>query len=187
MRSLPLHVALVALVAVFAWPAQADAASRISVVDLVKVMREHRSAAEIEKAFVDARKQADANLKSAQAQLEALKKNLEQMNEDDPERPMRAKQYQQQLANMKFNYEWAQKSAVRDYARGLERLYKAVRTVIAKYARENGIEIVLVKTDPSQPMLPIDHQDFALKSRLRVVLYADARTDITNAILALVK
>jgi len=184
MRSLPL---LVALVAVFAWPAHADAASRTSVVDLVKVMREHRDAAQIESRFVEARKQADANLKSAQAQLESLKKNLEKLGEYDPERAMRAKQYQQQLANMKFNYEWAQKSAVRDYARGLEKLYKAVRTVIAKYAGANGIEIVLVKTDPSQPMLPIDNQDFALKSRLRVVLYADPRADITDAILALVK
>ncbi len=184
MRPLSLFIAVAAL---FAWATPAEAASKVSVVDLVKVMREHKESARIEKAFRDARTQADDNLKADQKQLEGMKKELEKLGLTDPDRMLKEKRYQQQLANAKFNYEWARQAAVRKYATMLESLYKGVRSVIADYARTNGIDVVLVKTDPQQPMNPVDHQDVYLKTRLRVVIYADAKTDITDAILALVK
>ena len=79
------------------------------------------------------------------------------------------------------------KAGMRDYTLGLERIYGAVRGEVRRYAEEQGIDLVLYRTDPIQPLNAGDASDFALKSRLRTVIYASNSVDITAAIIARIK
>ena len=112
---------------------------------------------------------------------------LEAMNAEDSNREVKERQYELQLATAKFNYEWDMKQGVTAYSRGLEGVYGAVRGQIAAYARQNNIDIVLIRTDPKQRLNAVDPKDFALKTRLRVVVYAEGRYDITDAIVKIIK
>jgi Skp family chaperone for outer membrane proteins len=182
-----LSTLLVPLILLVAWAAPAEANTKVAVIDMAKVIREHPRHGVVEDQFRKARQDAEDNAKEARSQLDELKKKLDAMLENDPERTLREKQYQMQAATMKFNYEWSMKVAVREYARGLETLYKAVRSEVTAYAREQGIDIVLHQTDPTLPMDPANPDDYELKRLLRPVVYADAKVDITDKIIERVK
>jgi hypothetical protein len=44
-----------------------------------------------------------------------------------------------------------------------------------------------MRTDQKKSINAVDPKDFALKTRLRVVLFAEGRTDITDAIIQRIK
>jgi Skp family chaperone for outer membrane proteins len=106
------------------------------------------------------------------------------MLENDPDRPLKEKQYLLQLNAMKFNRQWAVQEAEREYVRALERLHSAMKALVAAYAKENGIEVVMLSTESDGPMHAETRQDFDLRSRLRGVVYAAPTVDITDAIIA---
>ncbi len=184
MRLLTLIVPLILLV-VMATPA--EAASKVAVVDMAKIIREHPRHNVVEDAFRKASQAAEDAAKAGRTELEALKKKIDAMLDNEPGRPLREKQYQEKLNRVKFNFEWARQVAVREYARGLESLYRAVRSQVMAYAKEQGIDLVLHETDPSLPMKPQNPDDYELKRLLRPVIYADARINITDQVLARVK
>lgn len=184
MRWIP---ALVVLTSLLAWAAPAEAASKVAVVDLVACMESHPEAKKIEERFRQARQKAQESLQLQDQRLKDLKRKLDELHELDPDRPLKERQYELQMNSAKFNYEWDQRLAIATYVRGLEGLYRAVRGEVARYARDNGIEVVLMKTDPKQALNAVDPKDFALKTRLRVVVHAEPTADITDAITAILK
>ena len=64
---------------------------------------------------------------------------------------------------------------------------KAVHAIVATVAREGGHEVVLLKTDPNQKLNSTNREDFALKTRLRVVVFSDTSCDITQAVIDKIK
>lgn len=184
MRLTTLLLPLITLALLVAWAPPAEAATKIAVVDMAKVIRDHRGHKRIEDKFRKARKDAEDDAKAAQDVVDGLKKKIEAMLENDPERVLAEKQYQIQVNSMKFDYEWKIKVAVREYARGLESLYRSVRSVVSAYAREQGIDLVLHQTDPTVKMNPTNPDDYELKRLLRPVIYADSKIDITAQIMA---
>lgn len=184
MRWIP---ALVVVTSLLAWAAPAEAASKVAVVDLVTCMESHPATKKIEERLREAQRKAKDALALQDQRLKDLKRKLDELTELDPDRPMKERQYELQMNSAKFNYEWDLKIAYAEYVRGLEGLYNAVRGEIARYARDNGIEIVLLRTDPKQPLNASDPKDFALKTRLRVVVHAEPTADITDAIVAILK
>jgi Skp family chaperone for outer membrane proteins len=175
------------VLASLAFAAPADAANTTAVVDIVRCMEAHKETKNVEEAFRVARQQAEENAALTEKRLQDLKRQLEALNAQDPNRAVKQRQLELQLATAKFNYEWDMKQAVEDYVRGLESIYGAVRGQIQAYARENGIDLVLIRTDPNQRINATDPKEFALKTRLRVVLYAEGRYDITDAIVKIVQ
>ena len=182
-----LSIMLVPLILLVAWAAPAEANTKVAVVDMAKVIRESPRHSVVEDQFRKARQDAEDNAKEARGQLDENKKKLDKMLENEPDRIRLEKQYQMQASLMKFNYEWAMKVAVREYARGLEGLYRAARSEVAAYAREQGIDLVLHQTDPTLPMDPSNPDDYELKRLLRPVVYADAKYDITDKIVERIK
>jgi Skp family chaperone for outer membrane proteins len=181
----PLFAALVAtFLAASLGATPAHAAGKTAVVDMVKVMKETPQTKVLEQNFKNAQEEANKNLDLVDKDIQKLKRELEQLNEQHPDRLKREKIYQQQVANAQFNYEWAMKAAMREYTLGLERIYGAVRGEIGRFAEEQGIDLVLYQTPAIQPLNAGDASDFALKSRLRTVIYASASIDITDAIIA---
>jgi len=178
---------LTALVATAVLAVPAHAAGKVAVVDIVKAMQAHPRTKKVEETFRAARQLAEKTLANEQAAAKDMKAELDQMQAKQPDRPYKEKAYELKLNTLRFNYEWAMKSAVREYVQGLERIYAAARGEVGRYAREQGIQIVLQHTDPSQPINAVDPKDFALKTRLRVVLYADIQVDITDAVVARLK
>lgn len=166
---------------------KAEAASKIAVVDLVQAIQKHPSTKKIEDKWRKAQQDAKAADERDMARIKEFKTKLDLMLEDDPKRLGKEKQLVQLENNRKFNYEWANLVAVRDYTRELEKIYAGVRAVVSKIAREKGYDLVLIKTEPNQKLNSSDPQDFAVKSRLRVVLYSDPASDITEAVIAQLK
>ena len=179
--------ALIALVATLAFAVPAQAASKVAVVDIVKAMQAHPRTKIVEEKFRAARQAAEKTLGVEEQAAKKLQAELDQMLAKHPDRPYKEKAYELKLNTLRFNYEWSMKSAVRDYVQGLERVYAAARGEIGRYAREQGIQIVMQRTESSQPINAVDPKDFALKTRLRVVLYAEKQVDITDAIVARLK
>ena len=173
-------LAVFALALVAAAPAYA--AGKTVVVDMVKVMTDTPQTKKLEEQFKRAQEDATRILEEEDKEIQKLKRELETMNEAAPDRWRKEKTYQQRVANAQFNYEWSMKMAMRNYTLGLERVYGAVRGEIRRYAEEQGIDLVLYRTDPIQPLNAGDANDFALKSRLRTVVYASDAIDITAAI-----
>ena len=184
----PVLAALVAvLVTTVVGAAPAEAAGKTVVIDMVKVMKDTPQTKKLEDQFKVAQDNANTILEEEDKEIQKLKRELEQMNAQAPDRMRKEKVYQQRVANAQFNYEWAMKAAMRDYTLGLERIYGAVRGEVRRYAEEQGIDLVLYRTDPIQPLNAGDANDFALKTRLRTVVYAAGSIDITDAIIARIK
>ena len=184
MRWIPALVIATSLLAV---AAPAEAASKVAVVDLVRCMESHPETEKIETRFREAQQKAKDALSLQDERLRTLKRELDEMHAQNPGRALKERQYELQMNSAKFNYEWDLRVAVAEYVRGLESLYKAVRGQIGLYAKANGIEVVLLKTDPKHSLNATDPKDFALKTRLRVVVHAEATADITDAIVAILK
>jgi len=181
---LPWKPALAVLAATLLFAVPAQAAGKTAVVDIVKVMTAHPRTKVVEDKFRTAQENATKNLDLETADIQKLKMELEQMPAASPDRLRKEKSYQQRVGNARFNYEWSMKVGVRDYVLGLERIYSAVRGEIGRYAEEKGIDLVLQRTPDFQPLNSGDPKDFALKTRLRAVLYAAPSTDITEGVIA---
>jgi Skp family chaperone for outer membrane proteins len=156
-------------------------------VDIVKAMQAHPRTKVVEDKFELAQKNAEDNISLQDKDIQALKRELEAMPAEAPERIEKEKHYQRLVNNAKFNYEWDMRLAVREYVLGLERIYGAVRGEVARYAKEQGFDLVLQHTPAITPLNSGDPKDFALKTRLRTVLYAATETDITEAIVKRLK
>ena len=179
---LPWKPVLAAFLVSLVWVAPAEAAGKTAVVDMVKIMQNHPRAKVLEGNFKVAQTDARTALEAEDKDIQKLKRELEASNAQQPDRMSKEKRYQQRVANAQFNFEWAMKAAMRAYTLGLERMYGAVRGEIGRYAEEQGIELVLYRTPPIQPLNAGDANDFALKTRLRTVVYAASSIDITDAI-----
>ena len=126
---------------------------------------------------------ADNAAKAEQKAIEELARELEGPGAQNPDNIMQQKRLLQMQGSMKFNYEWNMRVAMRDYTQALERIYAAVRGEIGRYAEEKGIDIVLHRTAPLTPLNSADAKDFALKTRLRTVVYAKSTNDITEDVI----
>lgn len=180
---LPWKPALVALAVALLWCAPAEAAGKTAVVDIVKAMQAHPRTKVVEDKFEQAQKNAENELNLQDKDIQELKRELEAMPAEAPERIEKEKLYQRRVSNAKFNYEWDMRLAVREYVLGLERIYGAVRGEVGRYAKEQGLDIVLQYTPAITPLNAGDPKDFALKTRLRGVLFAANEVDITAAII----
>ena len=184
MRSLPI---LAVLFSCFAFAAPVEAATTVAVVDIVRCMEAHAETKNVEDAFRKAQQQAQENAKLNDTRLKELARKLETMTAEDPNRALKQRQYELQLATAEFNAKWDMRQAVQAYTSGLESIYRAVCGQIQAHARQNNIDVVLVRVDTKQRINATDPRDFALKTRLRAVVYAEGRTDITDAIVKILQ
>jgi Skp family chaperone for outer membrane proteins len=181
MRLTSLFVAVITLVALA--PA-AEAAPKVAIVDMGQCMQAHAETKKLEEQFAAKQKQAEKNYKEAQKRLEELRLQLEAMNKEDPRRALKARQLELQAATAKFNYEWDGRDAQQEFVRGLTSIYNAIVAQVKDYARQNGIEIVLSRTGKER-IEAADLQDFGLQTRMHIVLFAEDKNDITDAIKAI--
>ena len=175
---------LICIATGLAMAAPAEANSKVAVVDLVQAIQDHPSTKKIEDKLRKAQQEAKAADEKDAARIKQLKEELDKIEEGNPGRIEKEKRLLQMQNNRKFNAEWAGVAAMREYVRALEQIYAAVRVTVSQIAREKGYDLVLLKTDPNQKLNSSGPEDFALKSRLRVVVYADASCDITQAVIA---
>jgi Skp family chaperone for outer membrane proteins len=174
-----------ALMASFAVTRPALAGPDVAVVDMTRLMNEHPESRELDKRLKRAQEDAQAQATEQEERLRALSLEIQRLPAEDPERLAKQKQYEMQRMTAEFGFKWAQQQALRAYATSLEGLYASVVTQVDRYARENGIKVVLQRRmDEPKATSP---DDFFLRQRLRVVVWHDAATDITDEVLALLK
>jgi Skp family chaperone for outer membrane proteins len=184
MRRLALWAVAPLLLLLVAGGAPAVAAGpSVAVVDMVRLLKAHPRFKEVDGKFEQRQKQAEDFAKSENTRLEQLKGEISLMNAADPNRRQKEKELASSLVALKFEIEWRQQEAQREYVRGLEVLYAEVQALVARHAREQGIPLVLLKQDTE--MKAGDLNDWGLKVQLRTVVHADASLDITDAVLRL--
>lgn len=161
------------------------AGPEVAVVDVTRLLNEHPESQELDKRLRRAQEDAQANADEQRKLIEQAKQEVTKLQEADPERIVKERNVAVMQMNAEFSYKWAQQQALREYAASLETLYASVVTQVSRYARENGIKIVLQRrADEPKATNP---DDFFLRQRLRVVVFADAATDITEPVLARLK
>ncbi|MCA9314779.1 MAG: OmpH family outer membrane protein [Planctomycetes bacterium] len=174
-----------ALVATLVGGRVAWAGPEVAVVDVTRLLNEHPESKELDKRLRRAQEDAQANADQQRERMEALKQEIQKLQAEDPERVIKERNLGVMQMNAEFSYKWAQQQALREYAASLETLYASVVTQVSRYARENGIKVVLQRrADEPKATTP---DDFFLRQRLRVVVFADASTDITEPVLARIK
>ncbi len=168
----------------------ADAApqgKKIVTINLVRAIAEHPRTKVVEDNMRKAKAAAEAAQKREFESFNKLKAELDAMGPTEPKREFTEKKLLQLRNNMKFNAEWAEVVATRTYVRDLEQIYKAVHGIVGQVARDGGHEIVLLRTDPNEKLNSTNGDDLALKTRLRVVVFADDSCDITQAVIDKIK
>ena len=180
-----------ALVATLVGGRVAWAGPEVAVVDVTRLLNEHPESKELDKRLRRAQEDAQANADQQRERMEALKQEIQKLQAEDPERVIKERNLgvmqmnAEQRMTAEFSFKWAQQQALREYAASLETLYASVVTQVSRYARENGIKVVLQRrADEPKATTP---DDFFLRQRLRVVVFADASTDITEPVLARIK
>jgi Skp family chaperone for outer membrane proteins len=153
----------------------------VAVVDVMKLLDGHPRKKELSDRYDQRQQQARDWAKKENADLEALNGQIALMNANDPNRRQREKELAGRLVTVKFEIDWRGKEAEREYMRGLDGLYAEVNAAVAKYARDNGIAVVVTKRDPTD-MRVADVNDWGLKVQLRSVVYHDGALDITDRI-----
>lgn len=174
-----------ALVASIAVARPALAGPDVAVVDMTRLMNEHPESRELDKRLKRAQEDAQANAEASEERLRARALEIQKLQAEDPERVVQQKAYESERMQAEFSFKWAQQQALRAYAASLESLYASVVTQVDRYARENGIKVVLQRRmDEPKATSP---DDFFLRQRLRVVVWHDPANDITDEVLALLK
>ena len=177
--------ALLGLMATVATARPALAGPDVAVVDITRLMNEHPEAKELDKQLKRAQDAAQADASATEERLRTMRVEIEKLQAEDPSRVAMQKTYEMQRMTAEFSFKWAQQQAMREYAASLEGLYASVVTQVDRYARENGIKIVLQRRmDEPKATAP---DDFFLRQRLRVVVWHAAEVDITDEVLERLK
>lgn len=186
---LRLTTTLIALVLCVALsPATAFAAdTTVATVDMSTLIQKHPDAQTLETKFKQAQATAKANWDRAQEDMRKLAGEIEGLGRNDPARRRKQRQFEQQRLNNEFALKWAERQAVSDYVRALERIYQDVQIHVNTYARNNGIKLVLRRDTDDKKLEAAGLDDFGLKARLRVVVYSHPELDITEKVAAAIR
>ena len=178
-------LALVVALCVLPTSAEAADALKIAVVDMATLIQHHPDADALDDRFQEAKRTAQGNWDRMQEDLKALLGKIEKMNKNDPDRRREMRKYEQRKVNAEFSRRWAEREAVTEYIRSLERIYKDVIVKVNKYARTNDIDLVLQRETDQSKIESASLDDFFVKLRLRTVLYNAPELDITQAVKAM--
>ncbi|MHC5012525.1 MAG: OmpH/Skp family outer membrane protein, partial [Planctomycetota bacterium] len=166
------------------WATPAVAAPEgVGVVDMVDLISTHPRVKEIERKFEEAQASAQAYADAENEALRKLKAEIELMQQNNPLRIAKEKQFLAQTAMLKFEIEWRRDAALRDYMKGLESLYAEIKRLVQRYARDNNLSLVLQR--PHDELEAADFNDFFAKVQLRSVLFYVPTMDITPQIKAM--
>ena len=175
---------LVALLAVLGLATPAVAApDGTAVVNMVDLITKHPRANELQRKLEGRQQEAEAYAEDENKALRQLGQEIELIQRNNPMRRAKEKDFLTRSSLLKLEIEWRKEEALREYMLGLERLYAEIQALVTRYARENGIRLVLLKSAPE--LKAADFNDYAAKVRLRGVVFSEPSLDITDQIRAL--
>lgn len=154
---------------------------RVAVVNLKVVFDNYRRTKQLEDEINVAYRAKIAELKKLAEAAEGLKKQIQNM-EPSKGRARKQRQLFLKQRELEFNQKWAELQFQEQINNMLIKLYKEILVAVDKYARANGIDLVL-KID--RRTLGAKTQDqLKLQMHGRGVLFFADRLDITKAIIA---
>lgn len=167
-------------------PTTAEAAeTKIAVVDMATLIQNHPDAKALDDRFQSAKSTAQGNWDRTQQDLQTILGKINKMTRNDPERRREMRKYEQRKVNAEFSRRWAEREAVNEYVRALERIYMDVKSKVNKYARDHSINLVLQRETDVDEVKAASLDDFFVKLRLRTVLYHTPELDITKQVQAM--
>lgn len=184
MRRIVLALAATALLAA---PRASEAAPEplpIAVVDILRCVNAHpglkKAKADIDTREATAVAERDRGLED----MKAIAKDLEiDQAKDSPGYTDKVKLFERRKAQVDFEWKWSIRVAQEEYVRTLVGVYEQVKGLVAKYARDNHLLLVLQMTD--EKLRAKDQSDFTANVVVRGVPYFDVTLDITPKILQL--
>lgn len=155
------------------------AETKVAVVDMATLIQNHPDAKALDTRFQKAKEDAQANWDNQQTLLGEMIGKIKKMTRNDPALRREQRKYEQQKMAAEFSRRWAEREAVNEYVRSLERIYADVKVKVNQYARDNNIQLVLQRETNVDKVEAASLDDFFVKLRLRTVLFHAAELDIT--------
>jgi len=182
MRPLTILAALLAA-ALATGPAAAAPLEGVAVVNMVDLITEHPRASQLQRKLEQRQKEAEAYADAENKALRDLSGEIDLLARNSPMRRAKEKDFLTRSALLKLEIEWRKDEALREYMLGLEALYTEIQTLVSRYAREHGYQLVLLQSTPE--LKASDFNDYAAKVRLRGVVFSEPQLDITDQIKAM--
>jgi Skp family chaperone for outer membrane proteins len=186
MKPLTILAALLAAAVTAAVGLAAPAAAApegVAVVDMVQLITKHPRASELQRKLETRQQEAEAYADSENKSLRALAAEIDLIGRNNPMRRAKEKEFLTRSQMLKLEIEWRKDEALREYMLGLERLYTTIQGLVSDYARNHGIQLVLLSSKPE--LQAADFNDYAAKVRLRGVVFSEPTLDITDQIRAM--
>lgn len=182
MRRLLAGLAVIALLAA-PRPSEAAEPTPIAVVDMLKCVKTHPAFRKAQADFEAKAKAADADREQNIKDLEAMAKDLSlDTAKDSPQYLDKMRAYEVKKNTSEFAWKWSAKLAQEEYVRTLISIYDQVKGIVAKYARDNKIMLVLQMTE--ERLQAKDPTEFTANVVVRSVPYFDPSLDITTKVIA---
>ena len=157
------------------------AAGRVAVVNIVKVFNEFQQTKELNTQFEQRRQEVQLEVDSRDREIELKARELEAFHPDSTDYNQRRRELLR-LQIDRDNYMRLAEIDVRDqFKTWTERTYEMVCTAAAKVAERHGFDLVLTSEDLNTEVP--DANALKQQIRLRHVIYADDRADITAEVL----
>jgi Skp family chaperone for outer membrane proteins len=164
-------------------PSEAAEPIPVAVVDMLKCVKSHPAFKKAQADFETKAKAADADREQNIKDLEAMAKDLALfVAKDSPEYLDKMRAYEVRKNTSEFAWKWSAKLAQEEYVRTLIGIYDQVKGLVAKYARDNRIMLVLQMTE--ERLQAKDPTEFTANVVVRSVPYFDASMDISNKVIA---
>lgn len=154
---------------------------RVAVIDVVKAFNEYQRQKDLEAELQELKQKLQAEQEQRRGRIEAMQATLDAMDQDDPTYAEKMRELLAEQIELKNWVDLAQADMQREIGVWTARVYQEIIGAAEKVAAARGYDVVLSR-EPFKPA-GIDPEAIRQQIRLRHVVYAVDRVDITDAVL----
>jgi len=165
----------------------AQDAPKIAVARAGRIANEMQEMKDFRQRMENEQKALQAQLRERQEKVRALKDARDQLKPDAPQFQDRNKEFLQEALNVNVWQQLMQAELERNIKVSLKSFWDRVESSVGEVAKAKGIEIVI---SDNRPEIPADLDQIKLEQLQQIigqrdVLYADAKVDISDEVIAL--
>jgi Skp family chaperone for outer membrane proteins len=183
-RALTLALACV-VTGLGAWTAQAAdppvGALKVGTVDLQRVVDQYQKRKDMQEDLKKFKAGTEASLKDLQKQVDAVKGELDLLNEGSPDYDKKKRELEEKREILVLKGRLAEKEVVEKWAKGLETIYNEILEKTDKFREKAGYDLLL-RIDVA-PLKATTLEDMREHLNRKMVLSRSQAVDVTDALI----
>ena len=168
-----------------AWRAQAADASagalKVGTVDLQRVVDQYQKRKDMQEDLKKFKAGTEASLKDLQKQVDAVKGELDLLNEGSPDYDKKKRELEEKREILVLKGRLAEKEVVEKWAKGLETIYNEILEKVDKFREKAGYDLLL-RIDVA-PLKATTLEDMREHLNRKMVLSRSQAVDVTDALI----